>query len=139
MSRLAPLDKALVLILVPLWVASFANCVWIQVRGGGTAIVALSLESADSYPALTVYFSPLAYASDPFAQAGLRAGDRLVRVGDADLRGVGTFGFAARAFEESAGNLSVPLVFERNSTAGTRRAGRATSFTPRTSALASGG
>ncbi len=35
MSRLTPLDKALVLILVPLWVVCFALGVRTQVRGGG--------------------------------------------------------------------------------------------------------
>ncbi len=34
MSRLAPLDKALVLILVPIWVACFALGVRTLVRGG---------------------------------------------------------------------------------------------------------
>ena len=43
-----------------------------------------------------------------------RAGDRLVRLGDADLRGVGTLGFTAHTYEESGGYLSVPLVFERD-------------------------
>ncbi len=54
MSRLAPLDKALVLILVPIWVVCFALGVRTQVRGvAGHAALGLSVEDADSYPTLT--------------------------------------------------------------------------------------
>jgi hypothetical protein len=43
LSRLAPLDKALVLILVPLWVIGFALAVRTQVAGGGQAWIGLSV------------------------------------------------------------------------------------------------
>ncbi len=114
MSRLSPLDKALVLILVPLWVICFGLGVRTQVRGGAFAQVALSVEDADRYPALTGEFSPTVHPSDPLAEAGLRSGDRLIRLGEADLLGVGTLGFSARTIEEAGRDLSVPLVFERN-------------------------
>ena len=114
MSRLAPLDRALLLILVPLWIVCFGLGVRTQVRGGATAAVELSVEDADHYPTLTGYFSRFFHPSDPLAEAGLRAGDRLVRLGDADLRGVGTLGFFARIPEEAGRDLSVPLVFERD-------------------------
>ena len=100
MGRLAPLDKALVLILVPLWAVCFALGVKTQVDGGGFASLELSVGDAQSYPALTGQFS-MVHPSDPLEKAGLRAGDQLVRLGDADLRGVGTFGFRARTQEEA--------------------------------------
>ena len=74
-------------------------------------MVGVSVADADTYPVLTGQFSRFFHRVDPLAQADLRAGDRLLRLGDADLRGVGTFGFAARSFDE--GDLSIPLVFER--------------------------
>ncbi|MCZ6784464.1 MAG: hypothetical protein O7G30_14270, partial [Proteobacteria bacterium] len=111
MSRLAPLDRVLVLILVPLWVVCFGLAVRTQIRGGGLPFVGLSVENSESYPVLTGEFSAN-YPSDPLAEAGLRAGDRLVRVGEADLLGVGTLGLIARALDES-GRLRVPVLFER--------------------------
>jgi class 3 adenylate cyclase len=115
LSRLAPLDKALVLILVPIWVVCFALGVRTQVRGGGYTVgLALSVEDADHYPELTGEFSRLLHQSDPLAEAGLRAGDRLIRLGNADLRGVDTLGLVTRTVDETRGELSVPLVFERN-------------------------
>ena len=115
MSRLAPLDRALVLILVPIWVVCFALAVRTQVRGATGAFVGLSVEDADRYPALTGEFSHVFHPSDPLAQAGLRAGDRLVRLGDAGLLAVGTLGFLARSVEEAGRDRSVPLVFELRS------------------------
>ena len=53
MSRLAPLEKALVLILVPVWVVCFGLAVRLQVEGRGTALLGLSVEDANSYPVLT--------------------------------------------------------------------------------------
>jgi hypothetical protein len=77
--------------------------------------VELSLANGESYPALTGAFITQFYgASDPLATAGLRAGDLLVRVGDADLLGVGNVGFYARALEEAGSDSSVPVVFERD-------------------------
>jgi hypothetical protein len=115
LSRLAPLDKALVLILVPLWLICFSLGVRSVVRGGAHhAGLGLSVEDADSYPVLTGDFNPVAHPSDPLTQAGLLPGDRLVRMGDADLRGVGTLRFSARSIEEARPDASVTLVFERD-------------------------
>ena len=71
MSRLAPLDKALVLILVPLWVVCFGLGVMTQVRGGPVALtgLGLSLEDAESYPTLTGEFLHFAHPWDPLAAA----------------------------------------------------------------------
>jgi len=120
LSRLAPLDKALVLILVPLWVVCFSLGVKTQIRGGGAAQLEVSLEVPGGYPALTGEYSGFIHRSDPLAAAGLRAGDRVIRIGDADLRGVGTpLGFVARTVEQSAGGkLRLPLVYERDGVRG---------------------
>ncbi len=71
MSRLAPLDKALVLILVPLWVVCFALAVKTQIDGGGYASLGLSLADAESYPALTGEFGRM-HPSNTLEMAGLR-------------------------------------------------------------------
>ena len=123
MSRLTPLDRALVLILVPLWVVCFSLGVRAQLRGVTMGMVGLSVEGGDQYPTLTGEFSSTGYRSDPLAEAGLLAGDRLIALGDIDLLGVDTAGFSARSLEESGPGLGVPLIFERD---GERRE---TSFT----------
>jgi len=45
MSRLSPLDKALVLILVPLWVICFGLAVRTQLQGRGVAFLDLRVEA----------------------------------------------------------------------------------------------
>ena len=114
MSRLTAFDKALVLILVPLWAVCFGLAVRTQVLGGGFAVLELVAEDSSPYPKLTGQFSSVVHRSDPLAEAGLRPGDRLVRVGNADLHGIGTLGFLGLAQEEAGRDISVPLVFERN-------------------------
>jgi class 3 adenylate cyclase len=113
LSRLAPLDKTLVLILVPLWVLCFALAVRMQLAGGGYANIGLSVAGADSYPVLNGDFSP-EYPSNPLEEAGLSAGDLLVRAGGADLRGIGNLAFLAIVREEAGRDLDVPVVYERD-------------------------
>ncbi len=108
MSRLTPLDKALVLILVPIWVTCFALGLRSVVRGGAITFLGLSVEGSDRYPIVSGDFQRALSGTD------LRVGDRLIRVGDADLRGVGTPGFVGYSHEEAGRDLSVPLVFERD-------------------------
>jgi len=112
LSRLATLDKALVLILVPLWVFSFALTVRTQLAGGGYAYIGLSAADAESYPVLNGDFSS-EYPSNPLEEAGLRAGDLLVRAGGADLRGIGKLAFVAIVREEAGQDLDVRVVYER--------------------------
>ena len=115
LRRLAPLDRALVLVLVPLWVVCFGLAVRTQMWGGPLPpFLELRAESAESYPVLTGAYAQNVHPSDPLAAAGLRPGDRLLRVGDLDLRGVGTAGFGPRALDEAGRALHVPLVFERD-------------------------
>jgi hypothetical protein len=113
--RLRPIDRVLLPTLTLLWVVCFALGVRTQIRGGPLApSLELSVESDASYPVLTGAYAQIVHPTDPLAPAGLRPGDRLLRVGDADLRGVGTFGFSGRALDEAGRGLRVPLLFERN-------------------------
>jgi signal transduction histidine kinase/CheY-like chemotaxis protein len=54
------------------------------------------------------------------APGGLAAGDRLLRVGEVDLAGVGHVGFDAIALEQAGTGLVAPIVYERD---GERRGG----------------
>ncbi len=112
MSRLTPLDRVLVLILVPIWVACFALSIRSQVRGDGRPAIGVSAPAdTESYPTATGRVYPLARPS--FEASGLRRGDRLIRMGGVDLRGVGPFRFAVLSSEQAAGGHRVPLVIER--------------------------
>lgn len=113
MRRLAPFEKALVLSLVPLWAICFTLGVKSQMRGTGLFLVGVTnAPDAESHPALNGEFSPL-YRSDPLLDSGLRAGDLLLRMGAADLRGVGPLGVAAFASEQANRDGKVDVVFER--------------------------
>jgi class 3 adenylate cyclase len=114
LKRLTTLDKWLVLILVPLYAVCLVLGLMTQIQGGGGfAHLRLSLENAESYPAVTGEYDSL-YSSNPLEEAGLRPGDRLVSVGGADLRGVGSFGFLTRVRVNVGPGLSIPLVYERD-------------------------
>lgn len=71
-------------------------------------VFAVPSREPDGYP--RVGGSP----SETFlTDTGLEPGDRLLRVGAVDLRGVGFIGFAAHVLEQAGGHPSVPLEFER--------------------------
>src|SRR5581483_2367722 len=64
-------------------------------------------ESTDSYPILRGFWGERAESS------GLAIGDRLVRLGQTDLRGVSPLGFLALAYKEAQSTLQVPVSFVR--------------------------
>ena len=103
-------DQILLSTLLSLWLVAFG----LQLRAivlTGQAMPPLFAEpavSADSYP----HVGGVWPESGQLAP-GLRLGDRLIRVGDFDLRGVGYIGFTARAVGEAGLALETPLVFER--------------------------
>src|SRR6266536_1981361 len=106
MRRLQPLDLMLVVTLVSLWVMSFALYLREVVRGdlARVPIFISSPKRGDAYP--TVYgFRPGMGAET----AGLLVGDQLLRVGNADLRGVGPLGFVASMYEAADAELRVPV------------------------------
>jgi class 3 adenylate cyclase len=115
LSRLGPFDKAMVLILVPLWAVCFGLALKTQLDFHGFAPVELSVEDRESYPTLTGEFLGFMYQGvDPLAEAGLRARDRLVRVGEFDLRGMGFIRFNERVLTVAGRRSHVPVEFERD-------------------------
>jgi class 3 adenylate cyclase len=111
LSRLAPLDRALVLILVPLWVVCFALAMKVQLDGGGAALIGVS-SSSDRYPILTGESSAL-FGFDPLEDAGLRGGDVLIRVGETDLHGFNALQFHHAAWEASVPGSNMTVTYAR--------------------------
>jgi hypothetical protein len=104
-------DQILLATLVSLWLVAFG----LQVRAivltdqAMPPLFAEPAASSDSYP----------HVGGVWPESGqlapeLRVGDRLIRVGGVDLRGVGYIGFTAHAVGEAGLALETPLVFERD-------------------------
>jgi hypothetical protein len=106
---------ALLVGLVPLWVACCVLYVHVSARGrlAWAPLAVRAPKSPEAYPTVRE-FLPGAAAE----QSDLVVGDQLVRLGKADLRGVGPFGFVARAYEEVGPDLRVPVTFARSGTQG---------------------
>ncbi len=130
MRRLRPLDKALVLILVPLWAAFLALHVVESARTGlAKPPFFVTRPAPGEYPQIDGIYVGRRAAAD---RAGVRLGDRLLRVGDRDARGLGHAGVEALLLDHGAGDLRVPIVYER---AGVRRS----AFVPLVTARVPGG
>jgi signal transduction histidine kinase len=109
--RLAAIDKILLATLVPLWITVFALHVR-QVVLTGLAeppVYAWASREPDGFPIVGA-FRPELHAGN----VGLEVGDRLVRVGDVDLRGAGYLRFYAATLAQADDSLRVPVVFERD-------------------------
>lgn len=113
MRRLRPLDRALLFGLLPLWAVCFVLYVGRAAHGrlAWVPIAVQAPENPTAYPTVRE-FLPGAEAK----QSGLIVGDQLIRVGEIDLRGVGPFGFVARAYEATGSDRQVPIVFQREGT-----------------------
>ncbi|RIL08049.1 MAG: hypothetical protein DCC71_00940 [Proteobacteria bacterium] len=103
-------DTLLMALLLPL----FAACLALHVRearrtGLAQPPVFATGRGADAYP--VVGGVRLERGAD---WSGLVLGDRLIRVGDTDLRGKGYIGFDAYALHEAGTRGSAPLVIERD-------------------------
>jgi class 3 adenylate cyclase len=110
------LDAMLLVTLVPCWIAAFAlhvrqvvtsRLAWVPVYVSRPA-------GPEGFP-VVVGFRP---ESSP-AKTGLQLGDRLVRAGRADLRGVGPVGVVARMEEQADEFLRVAVAYERGERSGT--------------------
>lgn len=115
MRRLRVADAALLATLLPLWVAAAVLHVK-QVATGHLAWVPVYVSAAgggDDLPTVRGFWP----GTDPDSK--LAVGDRLLRAGTIDLRGVGPLGFVARVYEAAAAarGLQVPLAYERNGVA----------------------
>jgi hypothetical protein len=110
-------DAALLATLLPLWVV----CAVLHVKQAATGRLAWvpvyvsAPADGEHYPAVKAFWP--GSDADTF---GLAVGDRLQRVGDIDLHGVGPFGFVARVHEATAKipDLQVRLDYERNGVTG---------------------
>jgi class 3 adenylate cyclase len=110
MRRIQAFDRLLLLVLLPVWLVVFALHVK-EIRRTGSAQVPVFASPSwdgDRYP--TVGGFRLERES---SGTGLQVGDRLLRIGDTDLTGVGYFGFDAIAFDVAGSGLEAPLAFER--------------------------
>ena len=109
-SRFRPPEAALLAVLVPLWLTCFALHITEVVRGrlAWVPVFVSAPEQPGGYPAVQT-FRPGATTES----GELAIGDRIIRLGQHDLRGVGPFGFVARVYAEAGPNLRVPVVFVR--------------------------
>ncbi len=110
MRRLQPIDRLLLVTLLPLWLVVFSLHVK-EIRRTGSVqvpIYAAPSWSGDRHP--TVGGFRLERES---GGTGLEVGDRLLRIGDTDLAGGGYFGFDAIAFDVAGTAREAPLVLER--------------------------
>ena len=111
MSRLHPHDRLLLALLAPVWLAGFALQLRVLATDSVAAwpgVVVRAPASRDEYPVAVAFQDWERDAS------GIAVGDRLVRIGDSDLRGVGPFGFVARARSEAFGDLEAPVTYLRD-------------------------
>jgi hypothetical protein len=108
--RLRLFDAALLSVLVPLWLVCFALHVNEVARGrlAWVPVFVWAPENAHSYPSVRGF-----WPGTDAEVSGLVVGDQVVRVGKVDLRGVGPFGFVARAYEGVSPDLRVPVAFVR--------------------------
>lgn len=103
------LQSAAIYVVVLLWLGCFA----LQVRAvfNGQAFSSLNVStpaSVQDYPIVTG-FVPYLGAED----SGLIKGDRLLRLGSADLRGAGPIKFWVLAAAKAGNNRTIPVVYER--------------------------
>jgi len=115
MRQLRASDRAMLVALVSLW----AMCAALHlkaVHSGRLAWVSVYVSpptDRHAFPTVRGFWPGVDAAT-----VGLAIGDQLVRAGDVDLRGVGPFGFVARAYEEADAHRRVPLTYVRQGTAG---------------------
>ncbi len=111
MRRLLPLDKALLLVLVPLWGLCFVLYLDDLARGRLAWVpLAVARDAAGGYPTMR---GPTGLGRG-WDAGDVRIGDRLLRLGDTDLRGVGQIGFVARAYQEAYPDLRVRVSLTRD-------------------------
>jgi hypothetical protein len=110
--RLGLIDRALILTLVPIWVFWFALYLS-NLAHGRVANIPLDVsvpQRPNDYPTLIGFWDGVP-REGPWQ--GLEVGDRLLKVGRADLRGVWPVGFHARVYRETDTSLRLPLSYMR--------------------------
>jgi len=103
-------DKLLLSLLLPLWLVCLGFHLKEIARTGFAEPPIYAARAAEpaGYPTVGGFRIERGRGGD-----GLRTGDRLIRVGATDLRGVGYLSFDAIALDEAGLSLETPLVFER--------------------------
>ena len=111
MRALESIDKALIALLVPLWLMSLVLHVKEISRTGFAEppVYAASSSDSEGYPRVGGFRLERGRGGGT-----LRVNDVLIQVGETDLRGVGYFGFDAISLDEAGLSLVTPLVFERD-------------------------
>lgn len=108
-AELTRSDRLLLGILVPLAVATFVLHVHETARSGLAQLPVFAEWVPDGYPRVGGY-----RLETDSSGSGLELGDRLIRVGDRDLRGQGYVGFHAIGLSLTKPGQPVPLVAERD-------------------------
>jgi hypothetical protein len=106
MRRLPLLDVVLLAALTPLWAACFGLYLQNVIQGkvARVPVYVTAPESTEGYP-IVRGFRP----GTTVETAELTVGDQLLRVGEADLRGVGSIGFVARVYEAADAQQQVAV------------------------------
>ncbi len=103
------LDRLLLAVFLPFWGLCFVLSVQTAYQERGYPPVAVSLPpDPDAYPVVTGL-----HARADRERSELRVGDRLLRLGGADLRGVGPVGLATRAAQERGPRRRLGVRYER--------------------------
>ena len=110
MQRLAPIDRILLAILIPLCLIVVGLHVWSVVTRdlASNAIYAAPAAGPDAYPTVGGF-----YPESHEVGIELQRGDRLLRVGDYDLKGVGYTRFDGLVLERTSPTRWVEIEFER--------------------------
>lgn len=111
LRRLQTIDLALLATLLPIWLVCFALHVREVVRTGYALppVFVAPGTGGDEYPRVAG-LRPETFVPQP----GLEIGDRLLRAGSTDLRGVGYAGFYGVVLEQAGPDLVVPIELERS-------------------------
>jgi hypothetical protein len=127
MRRLGPLDGLLLATLLPVWVLTFGLHVREVVRSelAQPAFFVSMPEHSGAYPRVRGF-----RIEQPGGTGDLQIGDRLIRLGDVDLRGFGNIGVDAVAIAQAGVDRRFPLVFERDGRAVRTEASLAASPVP---------
>jgi signal transduction histidine kinase/CheY-like chemotaxis protein len=108
LARLSRADRWLLGVYLPLYLAVFALHVHESARSGLAQLPVFAQGVAGDYPVVAGY-----RLETDSSGSGLRRGDRLIRIGERDLRGAGYVGFQALGLARTTPGRPVPLVFER--------------------------
>ena len=112
MRALETRQKVLLALLVPFWATCFILSTDSVIRETPFTSIYVSV-APDGYPVVTGFVSYLDAES-----SGLRTGDRLLRVGDADLRGTGLIGFFAHFVQQTGLDRRVAVSYARGGETG---------------------